>query len=62
MWLLLMIVFSGPYDVATVDILGTYFKKNVCVSDQKRATTISKVRASFGCVKIDSVKHIAGIK
>jgi len=61
-WLLLMIVFSGPYDVANVGIIATYSKKSVCVSDQKRATTISKVRASFGCVKIHSVKHITGIK
>jgi hypothetical protein len=57
-----MIVFSEPCQVATVDILGTYFKKSVCVSDQERATTISKVRASFGCVKIEGVKHITGIK
>ena len=57
MWVLLMIVFSQPYHVATVDILGTYSEKTVCVSDQKRATAIrTPFRTSFGCVKIKGVK------
>ena len=63
MWLLLMIIFSEPYNVANVNILGTYSDKIVCVSDQERATAIGTVgRASFGCVKIEGVKHITGIK
>ena len=58
MWVLLMIVFSQPYHVATVDILGTYSDKEVCVSEQKRATTIrTPTKSSFGCVKIDGVKN-----
>ena len=40
MWALLMIVFSQPYHVANVDILGTYTEKAVCVNEQKRATAI----------------------
>ena len=58
MWVLLMIVFSQPYQVANVDILGTYTLKAVCVSDQKRATAIpTPARTSFGCVKIEGVKR-----
>ena len=58
MWVLLMIVFSQPYHVATVDILGTYSKKTVCVSEQKRAMSIGTIiRTSFGCVKIEGVKR-----
>ena len=57
MWVLLMIVFSQPYHVANVDILGTYTLKDVCVSNQKRATAIrTPFRTSFGCVKIERVK------
>ena len=57
MWVLLMIVFSQPYHVANVDILGTYSEKTVCVSEQKRATAIrTPFRTSFGCVKIEGVK------
>jgi len=58
MWVLLMIVFSQPYHVANVDILGTYTLKDVCVNEQKRATAIrTPFRTSFGCVKIEGVKH-----
>ncbi len=58
MWVLLMIVFSQPYHVATVDILGTYTEKVVCVNEQKRAMAIGTSRAtSFGCVKIEGVKR-----
>jgi len=56
-WVLLMIVFSQPYHVSTVDILGTYSDKEVCVSEQKRATAIgTPTKTSFGCVKIEGVK------
>ena len=57
MWVLLMIVFSQPYHVSTVDILGTYPDKEVCVSEQKRATAIgTPFKTSFGCVKIEGAK------
>ena len=58
MWVLLMIVFSQPYHVATVDILGTYSTKTVCVNEQKRAMTIGTIiKTSFGCVKIEGTFH-----
>ena len=58
MWVLLMIVFSQPYHVATVDILGTFSTKTVCVNEQKRAMTIGTIiKTSFGCVKIEGVKR-----
>ena len=56
MWVLLMIIFSQPYHVDKIDILGTYADKEVCVSEQKRATAIrTPARTSFGCVKIEDV-------
>ena len=62
MWVLLMIIFSQPYHVATVDILGTYSEKIVCVSDQKRATAIrTPFKTSFGCVKIEGVKRMKNV-
>ena len=57
MWVLLLIVFSQPYHVSTVDILGAYPDKEVCVSEQKRATAIgTPFKTSFGCVKIEGAK------
>ena len=62
MWVLLMIVFSQPYHVATVDILGTYSNKTVCVNEQKRAMDIGTIiKTSFGCVKIEGVKRMKNV-
>ena len=58
MWVLLMIIFSQPYTVATVNVLGVYSEKSVCVSEQQRATDIgTKRKTAFGCVKIEGIKH-----
>ena len=62
MWVLLMIIFSQPYHVATVDILGTYSTKTVCVSQQKRAMAIGTIiKTSFGCIKIIGVKRLKNV-
>ena len=62
MWVLLMIVFSQPYHVATVDILGTYSIKSVCVSQQKRAMDIGTItKTAFGCIKIEGVKRMKNV-
>ena len=62
MWVLLMIVFSQPYHVATVDILGTYTTKTACVSEQKRAMDIGTItKTSFGCVKIEGIKRTKNV-
>ena len=58
MWILLMIVFSQPYHVADVNILGTFHKKMDCVMEQNRAMAIGTViKTSFGCVKIEGTFH-----
>ena len=52
-----MIVFSQPYHIATIDILGTYGSKKACTSEVRRALAIgTTVRTSFGCIKIVRVK------
>ena len=57
MWILLMIVFSQPYQIDTIDILGTYGSKKACTSEVKRALAIGTiVKTSFGCIKIVMVK------
>ena len=62
MWVLLMIIFSQPYHVSTVDILGTYSEKEACVEEQKRATAIGTYnKTSFGCVRIIGVKRIRNV-
>jgi hypothetical protein len=59
MWVLIIIIFSQPYQVATVDILGTYAEKQACVKAQQRATDIGTIaKTSFGCIKIVGTKRI----
>lgn len=58
MWVLLMIIFSQPYAIGTVNVLGVYSEKSVCVNEQQRATDIgTKKRTAFGCIKIEGIKH-----
>jgi hypothetical protein len=53
-----MIIFSQPYTVATVNVLGVYSEKSVCVNEQQRATDIgTKEKTAFGCIKIEGIKH-----
>jgi len=62
MWVLLMIVFSQPFHVATVDILGTYSNKTVCVNEQRRAMAIGTInKTAFGCIKIEGVKRMKDV-
>ena len=62
MWVLLIIIFSQPYHISTVDILGTYTNKMACVTAQERAMTIPvPQKTSFGCVKIVGVKNIKNV-
>lgn len=62
MWVLLIIIFSQPYHISSVDILGTYTGKMACVNAQERAMTIPvPKKTSFGCVKIEGVKHIKNV-
>ena len=62
MWVLLMIVFSQPFHVATVDILGTYSEKTVCVNEQRRAMAIGTIdKTAFGCIKIEGVKRMKNV-
>mgnify|MGYP001246589060 CR=1 FL=1 len=52
-----MIVFSQPYHIATIDILGTYDSERACVGEVKRALAIGvPTKTSFGCVKIEMIK------
>ena len=54
MWILLMIIFSAPYEVEKVDILGNYQNKTECVQEIQRALTLEVPKqTSFGCVKIE---------
>tara|TARA_R110000824_G_C14698215_1_gene622347 strand:- start:74 stop:259 length:186 start_codon:yes stop_codon:yes gene_type:complete len=59
MWILLMVVFSQPYEISTVDILNTYYNKKACTDEVNRALSITvPVNTSFGCLKIERLGRI----
>jgi hypothetical protein len=54
MWVLLMVIFSSPYQIDHIKILGKYNTKQVCASEVKRASSIKvPQKVSFGCVQIE---------
>ena len=65
MWILLMIIFSQPYEVAQINIIGQFKQKPACVSEQERAVKVynksSTARVSFGCIKIEGAKHMNNV-
>jgi len=65
MWILLMIIFSQPYEINKINIIGEFKKKSVCVSEQNRAVEVynksNTARVSFGCIKIEGAKHMNNV-
>ena len=46
-----MIVFSQPYEIDHVEILGNYGSQPACLQEKERALTFQVPRkSSFGCV------------
>ena len=53
-----MIIFSAPYEVGKVDILGNYQTKSECVAEINRALALTVPnQTSFGCVKIERIRE-----
>ena len=58
-WILLMIIFSQPFEVGQVNVLGQYQNEAECNTDKNRALEIFRShrteapeRANFGCLGI----------
>jgi hypothetical protein len=67
-WILLMIVFSQPFEVGHVDVLGQYPDEAKCNKAMNRALAIFRShrteapeRASFGCLGIGKTDEQKGI-
>ena len=56
----MMIIFSQPYQVDHIKLLGEFKQKTECAFEQKRAVTVynttSTDKVSFGCIKIEGMK------
>ena len=55
-----MIVFSQPYQISHIDVMGAYGSKKSCTEEVQRALSLDiPVKASFGCIL---VKHLNNLK
>lgn len=62
MWILLMIVFSQPYHVSSIDIIGAYGTKRTCTDQVKRALAIGvPVKSSFGCILVKNLNNLKNV-
>jgi hypothetical protein len=62
MWVLLMIVFSQPYAVSSIDIIGAYGSKKSCTQEVQRALAIGvPVKSSFGCILVKNLNNLKNV-
>ena len=54
MWVLLFIVFSQPYTIAYVDVLGYYESRNKCADKVKLVLKDQPLRTTLSCVPINA--------
>ena len=57
MWLLLLVLFSGPMQIERVDILETHWNEKNCVQAVERARDAGMPKdANIGCVYVGTIK------
>ena len=57
MWLLLLVLFSGPMQIERVDILETHWNQKNCVQAVERVRNIGIPKeANIGCVYVGTIK------
>lgn len=62
MWILLMIVFSQPYQISHIDVMGAYGSKKSCSEEVQRALSLDiPVKASFGCILVKGLPKLQGV-
>ena len=62
MWILLMIIFSQPYQVSNIEIIGTYGSKKSCTQEVQRALTLDvPVKSSFGCILVKKLNQLQNV-
>lgn len=59
MWILLLIILSGPEQVERVDLLKIMYGKQECLSEVKRALDLGLPRhSSISCVPLSGVSKV----
>lgn len=50
MWILVFVMFSGPYELNGVDTLGVFISQNECIGELNRAVQIQPHNSSIACI------------
>ena len=59
MWILLLIILSGPHTVERVDLMKILYGKENCLSEVKRALSLGMPRnSSISCVPLTGVLQV----
>ena len=57
-----MIVFSQPYQISHIDVMGAYGNKKSCTKEVQRALDLDiPVKASFGCILVKGLPKLQGV-
>ena len=57
MWLLLLVLFSGPMQIERVEILETHWSKQKCVERTVQAENVGlPPNSNIGCVYVGTIK------
>jgi len=59
MWLLILIMFSGPAQVGNIDVLEHFVRKEKCFERAKSASKYKPVNTSIACMPIKGVRNAA---
>jgi len=59
MWLLMLVLFSGPMNIERVDILEIHWSKKNCEDATKHAEAVGlPIDSTVGCVYLKEVKRV----
>jgi hypothetical protein len=54
MWVLIFIVFSQPFEVHHVEVLGQYESRNACFDKAKSVLKDQPLRTTLSCIPINA--------
>lgn len=59
MWLLILIILSGPEKIERVDILKIMYGKQECFAEVQRAVEVGlPLHSSISCIKLTGVSNV----
>lgn len=62
MWLLLLVLFSGPMQIERMEIIGTHWNEKMCIDGANHAKEVGiPNNANVGCIRVKGVKQVRDV-